>query len=1456
MLDRIILFSINNKLVIGVMTVAMICWGIWSANQLPIDAVPDITNNQVQIITQSPALAAQEVERLITFPIELNVATIPDIEEVRSISRFGLSVVTIVFNDKTDIYWARQQVSERLKTAETEIPAGVGIPELGPVSSGLGEIYQYIIRPEKGYEKKYSAMELRSIQDWVIRRQLLGTKGVADVSSFGGQLKQYEVAINPDKLRSMNTTIAEIFNALEANNQNTGGAYIDKNPSAWFIRTEGLATSLTDIEEIVVKNTSTGMPVLIKDLATVQYGSAIRYGAMTRGSQGEVVGAVVLMLKGENSNEVIRNVKEKIALIEKTLPQGVVIEAYLDRTTLVNQAIHTVSKNLIEGALIVIFVLVLLLGNIRAGLIVATMIPLCMLFAISMMNFFGVSGNLMSLGAVDFGLIVDGAVIIVEATLHHIVAKKYTHRLTQQDMDAEVYSAASKIRSSAAFGEIIILIVYLPILALVGIEGKMFKPMAQTVSFAIIGAFILSLTYVPMMSALFLSKKMDHGSNISDKIMEFFQSIYSAVIHEILNRKERTLLITVILFAASIVLFIRMGGEFIPTLDEGDFAVETRVLTGSSMQKTIEASLKAGKILKKEFPEVIDVVGKIGTSEIPTDPMPVEACDLIITLKGKEYWTSASSREELANKMQEVLESKIPGVTFGFQQPIQMRFNELMTGARQDVALKIYGEDLDELTKYANEIGAIIEPIHGVKDLYIEEVTGLPQIIVTYNRDQMARYDLSIEQINNAVRTAFAGEKAGMIYEGERRYDLVVRLDSLSRKNIDDISDLYVATYKGIQIPLRQVATVEFKNGPNQIQRDDTKRRIIVAFNTRGRDVESIVNEIKNKIDMEVHFKTGYHVTYGGQFKNLLEAKERLLVAVPVALLLIFILLYFTFSSVKQSILIFTAIPLSAIGGIVALTIRDMPFSISAGVGFIALFGVAVLNGIVLIGEFNRLKNEGMTDVYQIVLNGTSVRLRPVLMTALVASMGFLPMALSHGAGAEVQKPLATVVIGGLVSATLLTLLVLPILYIFVENGFTFNVKKGIVAILFTLGVFVAGKQNCQAQNISQAITLDEAIAIAKQNNGIIKVADYTIEYHNKMKGTATELGKTSAILMYGQYNSFYNDNNITLSQTLPFPTVMHTQSQFYKEAIKSAELNKNVSENELVYQVKQTYYMIEYTKSLRALFQTQDSIYAAFYKAAELRYKTGESNILEKATAESELYQVRLLMEQNENDIRIHQEKLKALLNTDEEVTTRSPQQEINLLALPEDSSALVQNPALAYMKQQIALGNASVQIEKNKLLPDITLGYFNQTLNSTINYKDGSIANGSTRFQGISAGIAIPLWAKPQIDRIKANEAMVNANKANSQLYEKNLEQQYAQAYQQYLKYQASVQYYKTNALPTSTVISESAWKNYRSGNIGYLELSQGLNRSLSIQLNYLHTLSLYNQSVITIEYLVGNN
>lgn len=1033
MLNNIIRYSITHKLVIGLLTIALIITGVYSLRQLPVDAVPDITNNQVQVITTSPTLAAQEVERLITFPIELTMATIPKIDEIRSFSRFGLSVVTIVFEENVDVYWARQQVNERLADAQSRISTDIGKPSIAPLTTGLGEIYQYVITTKPGFEDKYTATELRTIQDWVIKRQLLGTKGVADVSSFGGYLKQFEIAVRPERLNALGISISELFDALENNNQNTGGAYIEKNDKALFIRSEGLVGTVEDIQNILVKQTETGNPILIRDVATVQTGKAIRYGATTRNGEGEVVSAIVMMLKGANSAKVIKDVKSRMETISKTLPEGVVIEPFLDRTKLVDNAIGTVTTNLVEGALIVIFILLLLLGNWRAGLITASVIPLSLIFAFSMMHLFGVSANLMSLGAIDFGLIVDGAVIIVEATLFHLGSLKLKRKLTQDEMDEEVFQSASKIRNSAAFGEIIILIVYLPILALVGTEGKMFGPMAQTVSFAILGAFILSLTYIPMVSALALSKKTEHKRNISDKIMDFFYRIYNPIIHWAMRTRVLVVAITIALFAVAFIVFQSLGGEFIPTLEEGDFAVETRVITGSSLSNTIKATTKAEKILLDNFPEVEQVVSKIGSGEIPTDPMPIEAGDLMIILKDKSEWVSASSREELANKMAEALEV-IPGVTFGFQQPIQMRFNELMTGVRQDVAIKIYGEDLNQLSKYANQIGKLSGTVDGAEDIYIEEVTGVPQIVINYNRGQLAKYGLDIKTVNTAIQAAFAGASAGLVYEGEKQFDLVVRLENNNRTSINDVQNLYLNGSNGQQIPLQQVAEVSIKDGPYQIQRDDTRRRIIVAFNVRNRDVESVVDEISAKIESQINLEPGYSISYGGQFENLVEARQRLAIAVPLALLLIFILLYFTFGSIKQGVLIFTAIPLSAIGGVFALWLRDMPFSISAGVGFIALFGVAVLNGIVLIAEFNRLKKEGMTDILQRIYQGTKTRLRPVIMTASVASLGFLPMAISQTSGAEVQRPLATVVIGGLITATFLTLVVLPILYYYSEK--------------------------------------------------------------------------------------------------------------------------------------------------------------------------------------------------------------------------------------------------------------------------------------------------------------------------------------------------------------------------------------------------------------------------------------
>ncbi|WP_420317864.1 CusA/CzcA family heavy metal efflux RND transporter [Ekhidna sp.] len=1455
MLDKIIHFSVKNKLIIGLITLGLIIWGGYSLTQLPIDAVPDITNNQVQVITTSPSLAAEEVERLITFPIEITMATIPDIDEIRSFSRFGLSVVTIVFKENVDVYWARQLVNERMAEVQSQIPPGVGTPGMAPITTGLGEIYQYVVGTSPGYEDEYDARELRTIQDWIVRRQLLGTPGVADVSSFGGHLKQFEIAIKPDMLKAMNVSIADIFQALQENNQNTGGAYIEKNLNAYFIRTEGLVGNLEDIRNINIRTNENGIPVLIKNVATVQLGSAVRYGATTRDGEGEVVSAIVMMLKGENSAEVIENVKTSIEQIRKTLPEGVTIEPFLDRTKLVNTAIGTVTKNLAEGALIVIFVLLLLLGNMRAGLIVASVIPLALVFAFGMMNYFGVSGNLMSLGAIDFGLIVDGAVIIVEATLHHLGLIKSGRKLTQEEMDLEVYKSASKIRNSAAFGEIIILIVYLPILALVGTEGKMFRPMAQTVSFAILGAFILSLTYVPMMSALFLSKKTEYKKNISDKIMDFFHRLYNPSIRWAMHKRIPLLGVAVGLFAGSLWLFSNMGGEFIPTLEEGDFAVETRVMTGSSLENTIKATTQAEKILLDQFPEVEQVVSKIGAGEIPTDPMPIEAADLMIILKDKSEWVTASNREELANKMAEALEV-IPGVTFGFQQPIQMRFNELMTGVRQDVAVKIYGENLDDLSEYANQIGSIASGVEGAVDLYIEEVTGIPQIVITYKRDQLAKYGLSIMDVNRSVQAAFAGASAGLVYENERRFDLVVRLDKANRNDLESVRNLYISRKDGHQIPLYQVANVEIKDGPYQIQRDDTRRRILVAFNVRNRDVESVVTELRQKIDQAVVFAPGYSISFGGQFENLVEARQRLAVAVPLALLLIFVLLYFTFKSVKQGILIFTAIPLSAIGGIVALYLRGMPFSISAGVGFIALFGVAVLNGIVLISEFNQLKKDGVSDIFERIYQGTKTRLRPVIMTAAVASLGFLPMALSQSGGAEVQKPLATVVIGGLITATFLTLIVLPILYYYFEKGL--KVKTKAVLPILLVGIFMFQSQGVQAQETQSKYTLDEVIEIAVKNNPTLRAADLKTQQERTLKGASWNLPKTDVSLTHGQYNSvFNNDNQFNVNQSIAFPTVYSNQSKLASAKIESSEWREAITKNELIQQVKSTWYGLLMEKNKRRLLLEQDSIYQSFSRAANLRYRTGETNLLEKATAESQVAEIKVMLEQNKSDIEIYQTSLKTLLNTDLLIDPASDsltQREVESLIAEADVDG---NPTLAWFRQQISVAEKEKSLEKSKLMPDLMVGYFNQSLNGPNQDVNGNpVTYGSgDRFTGFQVGISIPIFgAKSQASAIRSIELKKQENEALFQSVNNELEGRLQSLLQQYYKFKNSLSYYQTIALPQAELILNQAQKGFQSGDIGYVEYTQGLNRSLSVRFNYLDILNQYNQIIIQIEFISG--
>lgn len=1445
MLDKIIHFSIRNKFIIGLFVLGLIAVGSYSLVHLPMDTQPDITNNQVQIITSSPTLATQEVEQFITYPIEQAVKPIPNITELRSISRFGLSVVTVVFSEDTDIYWARNQINENLKAAEEVIPKNVGTPELAPVSTGLGEIYQYVVYAKEGYEDQYNSMDLRTIQDWIIKPQLIGVKGVAEVNTLGGHLKQYEVSVQPDRLKSMNTSIIEIFDALEQNNENTGGAYIDKKPYAYFIRSIGMVQSMEDIEKIVVK-TVNGTPILIRDVAEVKIGSSIRYGAVTKDGKGEDVSGMVMMLKDSNTQEVVKLVKEKMTQIEKTLPEGVAIESFIDRTKLIDKTVSTIQTNLIEGALIVVFVLVLLLGNWRAGLIVASVIPLSLLFAISLMKLFGVSGNLMSLGAIDFGLIVDGAVIIVEAIVHRLHIGK-NRKLTQQEMNAEVYQAASKIRTSASFGEIIILIVYLPILALTGIEGKMFGPMAMTVSFAILGAFILSLTYVPMASSLFLKKEAGKTKpNFSDKLIDKLYRIYKPILEKAFKVKRFVLVLAFGLFALALVVFSKMGGEFIPTLDEGDLATHIIISSGSSLSQEIETTTKAEQILMENFPEVKMVISKIGSAEIPTDPMPMEAADMIIVLKEKKEWTSATTKEELIDKMEAALE-QIPGVTTEFSQPIQMRFNELMTGVRSDVAIKVFGEDLDRLASIGDEINGMIANVPGVSSPKLERVTGLPQISIKYDKDKLALYGLKIADISQIIRAGFAGETTGLVYEGEKRFDLVVRLDQASRSDIENLKNFFVPLADGQQIPLSQIADIDYEDGPQQISREDGRRRIVLGFNVKGRDVKSVVHDIQEKLDAQLKLPDGYYITYGGQFENLVEATNRLMIAVPIALALIFVLLYFTFKSVKQSLIIFTAIPLSAIGGVAALWLRDMPFSISAGVGFIALFGVAVLNGIVLIGQFNQLKEQGM-DLYERIIEGTKIRLRPVLLTAAVASLGFLPMALSTSAGAEVQKPLATVVIGGLITATLLTLIVLPIIYYYEERGFR-KTKKNHTAVLTILALLAVG--GAQAQEVRR-LSLEQALELARENNQSLQASRANVLSQEQMVKTAYDIPKTDVSMGFGYLNGKgQKDINLNVSQALS-PFTYGKKKTILQKEYESAEIQLQGKTIAIEFEIKQTWENILYAQSKKKLLEQQFTLLKAFSKSAKLRYETGETTLMESNVAQAKEQEISVLLTQNTTFLQNEKSKIKAYLNldTDFELSERE------LIYDEHDPWAdlnLEENNSLQLATKEIERVEATRKLEKSMLLPDVTLGYAIESDAAGLR-ANGTNYGRELRIPSYTVGVSIPIFFGSQSKKIKAMKYSIEQAELEKSYLHKQLSELVQQQLEIIRAQQSVIDYYQDSALLNASIIQDHANKSYNNGDISYVEYIQSMETALNIQINYLDAVLQYNLGHNALHYLVN--
>lgn len=1438
MLNQIIHFSIKNKLIIAVMTFALIIWGLWSAKQLPVDALPDVTNNQVQVITRAPTLAAQEVEQFITYPVEKSLSNIQGLVEMRSFSRFGLSVITVVFEEHVNVYFARQLIAEKLLEAAQDIPKEIGTPEMAPVTTGLGEVYQYVIHPKKGSEQKYSAMDLRTMQDWIVGRQLSGIPGVAEVTGFGGISKQYEVAVNPNRLKAMNVTIPEIFNALQKNNENTGGAYIDKKPNAYFIRGVGLVKSFADIENILIKHEG-GIPILIRDVAKVQFGSPPRYGALTYNGEKEVVGGIVLMMKGANSASVVELVKERMKTVQASLPADVQVEAFLDRTNLIDRAIHTVKTNMVEGALIVILVLVLFLGNFRAGLIVASAIPLSLLFALALMNLFGVSANLMSLGAIDFGLIVDGAVIIVEATLHYLSIQNNKDKLSQPQMDAVVGKSAVGMMSSAAFGQVIILIVYLPILSLQGVEGKMFRPMAETVAFAILGALILSLTYIPMMSALFLSKKGTHKKTFSDRMMGLFQRGYTPLIKGAVRIRYIVVSIATVLLIISIFLFGRMGGEFIPTLEEGDYAIEFVLPQGSSLSQTTETVMLAEKMLRT-FPDVKMVIGKTGSADIATDPMPPEASDLMVIMKPKEEWTTTKDFNVMADMMREKLEN-IPGVIAEPSQPIQMRFNELMTGIRQDVAIKIFGENLDSLVTYADKVAKTIKSIEGITQPQVERVDGLPQITVEYDRARLAGYGLNIEDVNHVISTAFAGEVAGAVYENERKFDLVVRLDSSHRTSMEDVSSLFIPLKDGNQIPLSQVATIDFKTGPAQISREAGKRRIYVSFNVSGRDVSSVVKEVQQRLSEKVKLPTGYYYTYGGTFENLQKASARLMIVVPLALLLIFFMLYITFNSFKEAALIFTAIPMSAIGGVFALLIRGMPFSISAGVGFIALFGVAVLNGIVLISTFNQLQKDGIDDIFQRVWEGTKIRLRPVLMTATVASLGFLPMALSNSAGAEVQKPLATVVIGGLITATFLTLVVLPCLYIIFSKRNVIRMKT--VATLITVILFNTISSNTNAQQINaKRISIDDAIGLAK-NNLQYQVNNQQINKGKAQAGTATAFPKTGIFAENEDYRPSDSKGilKIGLSQSMAWPGLYKSQKKLYNEQLKYYQSNTTVIDAGIKRDIRNVYYQTWYLQNKKQLYNKLDSIYSSLNNAARVKVKTGDSPGLDSISANVRMMELRALLQQVNRDINIQQQSLMQLLNTADTVSPKEiPLEKLQMPVTALDTS----HPQLLLQSQNIKIANAGIAVAKNENRPEFSGRFFTQRLYGV-----------SDPFTGFSVTAAFPLFgAKAYKNKVRVAQAEFMMQQKKYDYDKQVFSTQLLQAQQEVEKNNSLLDFYQTAGVKQAEEIIKASSLAYRAGEISFAELSQFLAQAIEIQKNYLEVLNVYNQSVIQYYYFIN--
>jgi cobalt-zinc-cadmium resistance protein CzcA len=1462
MINKIISFSIKNKFIVGLLTMALIGVGTYSMYTVNLGSVPDITNNQVQVMTVSPNLATEDIEQFVTYPVELAMGNLPGVNEIRSVSRFGLSVVTIVFEDEMGTYLPRQLVQEKLNDLQETIPDKFGSPSMGPITTGLGQIYEYTIQPEEGYDSVYSPMELRSIQDWIVKRQLTLLKGVVDINSFGGYIKQYEVAINPEKLNAMNVSISQVYEALARNNVNTGGAYIEKNHMSNFIRGEGLIRSLDDIRKISVK-TENGIPITIADIAEkVHFGNQVRYGAFTQDGK-EAVGGIIMMLKGANPNKVIQDVKDRMAEVEKSLPEGLSINTIIDRSDLISRTTDTVKTNLIEGALIVIFALVLLLGSLRGGIITATTIPLSLLFAFILMKQFGVWANLMSLGAIDFGIIIDGAVIIIEGTVYEVQKRIRSGKVkfNQGVMDDLAYDAGSTMMGSAFFGQIIILIVFAPILFLTGVEGKMFQPMAYTFGFAMIGAILLCLTYVPMMSAL-LMKPIQNKKNwfgrferglekVSDKIISAIHNAYIPLLKGALRFKMLVIILAIALLGVAGYTFSKMGGEFVPQLDEGDIAMQALVRPGSSLSESKKVSIKIEQLLLENFPEIKTVTARIGVADIPTDPMPMDIADMYLILeKDKDQWVSAKTKNELIAKIKEKLETHLTGVNFVFTQPVELRFNELLEGVREDIAVKLYGDDLDILAKKVQEMAEIIETVPGAGDVNPERTSGLPQMTVRYNRDKIAQYGLDIQKLNEYVSSAFAGGVAGVIFEGEKRFDLVIRFDEAYRQSIEDLQTLYIDLPDGTQVPIKEVADISYVPGPMQISRDDTYRRTYVGVNTRGRDVESVVKDIQAKLDAELDLPPGYYISYGGEFENLERAKSRLMIVVPIALFLIFVLLYFALKSFSQSIMIYIAIPLAAIGGVFALWLRDMPFSISAGVGFIVLFGVAVLNGLVLINRFNSLKEEGVTSIRERILTGTKERIRPIMLTATTDIFGFLPMAFSASAGAEVQRPLATVVIGGMLTATMLTLVVLPVLYTFVEGRI--DRRKGlrspsvnVIIILIICGGLFGLSSSGHAQGVQQdsfaEITLDEAKKKAVENYPRIKSAKLEIEKQQVLKKTAWDLGNTQ--IFTGREEAGNGSNGVYTSIGFQQQNIdvfgVASKRNLQKEQVVLAEKALGLSIIELEREVSTAWGMLYVAKNKFEVYDKLDSVFRDIERAAKIRLETEATSKLEFLATANQANKVHIEREQAYRDYLSALQRLNLWFANDSLFTVADIPSEqlddpLNFVA-----DSLRSHPLLDISAQEVEVADAIIRERRSQFLPKLQGQYGRQEI------------AGQSGFYTYQIGIKIPLFFAPELGRSQSAKIQKDIAKQNYKETQLKLNNEYNRVRAQYLKWYDSWKYYREEALPLATEQRKGAIAAYREGAINYVSFLQNIKDAISIEVDSWNAFGKYLESRYQLEY-----